>query len=205
MKRTELERILQQFVPEGAVEYTADLLVTHRIQLKISKPRQSKFGDYRLAGPGQPHFISVNRDLNPYHFLITFLHEVAHLENYLQYGRSVKPHGDEWKKHFQYLGYPIFEKRILPQDVHQSLFRYLANPKASSCSDPLLIKTLKKYDLRKEGVMHVDEVPFGIPFIASDGRTYVKNKKLRSRYQCTNLETGLIYFVPGLMECKLVE
>ena len=99
--RGRLVGILQKYLPTGTEDYAADLLLKHSIHLYIKKPRTSKFGDYRAPRPGENHRISVNKDLNPYAFLVTFLHEVAHLLNYEKHRTRVKPHGPEWKLHFR--------------------------------------------------------------------------------------------------------
>jgi SprT protein len=41
--------------------------------------RSSKLGDYRPPQRGLPHRISVNHNLNQHEFLITLIHEMAHL------------------------------------------------------------------------------------------------------------------------------
>lgn len=204
MKRSELEIILGNFIPDGVVPYATELLITHKIQLKISKPRASKYGDYTLAAPGEPQRISINRDLNPFHFLVTFLHEVAHLKSFENYGRYIKAHGTEWQREFQRLGLPVFQQKVLPADIHNALMLYLSKPKASSCSDPVLLKTLKKYDTRKPGIMHVDDVEFGVPFKTRDGKVFIKVEKMRTRYKCHLLPGKQLYLVPGILECELV-
>ncbi|HAD34265.1 MAG TPA: hypothetical protein DCF44_07170 [Chitinophagaceae bacterium] len=44
--------------------------------------------------------MSVNGNLNSYHFLITLLHEIAHMLVWEQFRNRVKPHGLEWKHVF---------------------------------------------------------------------------------------------------------
>jgi SprT protein len=203
MTRTQLLHILSRFMPPGAEEYAADLLVHYRIQLHIKRPRATKYGDYRPPAPGEDHRISLNKDLNPYAFLVTFMHEVAHLLNHEKYNGNVAPHGKEWKQHFQLVSVPVFEKDILPQDVKHALGRYLGNPGASSCSDPYLFRTLRKYD-GESHLLLVEELPMNAVFRMQDGREFVKLKKNRTRYTCKEVSSGRIYLVPGLAQCEVI-
>ena len=127
--------VLQKYLPSGSEHYAADLMSHHKIQLRIKNPRLTKLGDYRPPTNESSHRISINRDLNPFSFLITFMHEVAHLVNFEKSGPRVPPHGIEWKREFQVVSTPIIQQNLLPNDVHSALNRYLKNPKASSCTD----------------------------------------------------------------------
>ena len=40
----------------------------------------------------------MNGTLNNYSFLITLIHELAHLLTFTQYKNRVEPHGREWKR-----------------------------------------------------------------------------------------------------------
>ena len=92
MTKAELAEKIKKFVPDGTEHYVVDLLAKHKIQLKLNKPRISKFGDYRSpARHDNYHRITVNKDLNPYSFLTTFLHEVAHLTAFEKYRHSIDP------------------------------------------------------------------------------------------------------------------
>jgi hypothetical protein len=88
--------------------------------------------------------------------------------------------------------------------VLYALDGYLSNPKASSCTDPKLFRTLKKYDLQQDNKLMVEEVPMEGNFRTKDGRVFRKVEKLRSRYRCIEVKTAKIYLVPGLMEVELV-
>src|SRR5690606_8358424 len=71
--------ILQRFLPEGTAETAYNWIQEYRFRFRISRSRNSRFGDYQSPPRGGIHKISVNHDLNKYAFLITFCHEVAHL------------------------------------------------------------------------------------------------------------------------------
>ncbi|MFZ9755218.1 MAG: SprT-like domain-containing protein [Bacteroidia bacterium] len=201
MKLGELSAVLQRFVPTGAEQYCAELLVQHAIQLHIKRPRSTKFGDYRLPMPGEPHRISINKDLNRQAFLVTFLHEVAHLTAFERYGRRISPHGAEWKSEFQRVSQPVFQAQWLPQDVQAALARYLRNPKASSCSDPHLYKVLHAGE--GSGKTLLDDLHPGQEFAIKDGRRFQALEKKRTRWRCKELGSGKIFLVPGLMEVQV--
>lgn len=195
---------LKKYMPDGGAEYAHEILWKYGIQLHIKKPRRTKLGDYRPPRPGEPHRISINNDLNPYAFLVTFLHEAAHLVNFEKNGFKVMPHGGEWKQEFHSISQPILHAHILPEKVMFALDRYLKNPKASSCTDPYLYRTLKQFDIQKDNTLLVEEVPMGAKFNLGDGRVFVKQERLRSRYRCLELKTNKSYLVPGLMEVEIL-
>lgn len=201
MNKDQLIPVLQKYLPTGSELYAADLMEKHKIQLRIKNPRLTKLGDYRPPTQNSSHRISINKDLNPFSFLITFIHEVAHLVNFEKSGPRVPPHGNEWKKEFQIVSTPIVQQNILPSDVHAALNRYLKNPKASSCTDPFLVRTLRQYDAENEWVL-VEEIQLGLNFETQDGRQFKKQEKMRTRFRCTEIKTGKIFLVPGLMQCK---
>lgn len=196
-----LLQTLEKYLPQGSAQYAHDLLWKYGIQLHIKKPRKTKLGDYRPPRPGEPHRISVNNDLNPYSFLITFLHETAHLINFEKNGYKVKPHGGEWKSEFFEVSRPILVDSYLPNDVLTAVSNYVKNPAASSCTSPELVRTLKQYDIRKELHLLVENIQEGAQFYI-ENRLFERGPKLRSRFRCKEIVTGKWYFVPGLMEVK---
>lgn len=188
---------LKPFLPEGTASYVARFIVEKVVHFTVSKKRKTKFGDYRHPYNGKPHRISVNGDLNPYAFLITTLHEMAHLTTFEIYGHKVKPHGKEWKDEFKQISDPVLAQNILPEDVTISLKNYLKNAKASSCSDDKLYRVLKRYDKRNS--LTVEELDFGAQF-KLNGKIFVKGKKLRTRYECEDVYSRKKYRVLGLAE-----
>lgn len=201
MNKDQLIPVLKKYLPEGSEIYAANLMEKHKIQLRIKNPRSTKLGDYRPPTQGSSHRISINRDLNPFSFLVTFMHEVAHLVNFEKFGPTVFPHGIEWKREFQIVSTPIIQHKLLPSDVHLALNQYLKNPKASSCTDPNLVRILRKYDDKTEWVL-VEEIPAGMLFETQDGRSFKMIDKMRTRYRCQELKSKKTYLVPGMMQCK---
>jgi hypothetical protein len=178
------------------------MLIDKVVHFTVSKKRNTKLGDYRPPFRGSPHRISVNGDLNKYSFLVTTLHELAHLITFEKYGHRVKPHGAQWKLEFRHVCEPVLSMGILPEDVTMALHNYLKNAKASSCTDDRLYRVLRRYD-KMVGVT-LEQLATGKKFQLND-KIFVKGKKLRTRFECEELLSGKKYRVLGLAEVKELE
>ena len=102
----QLERnkeILAKYIPAKSIEVIAQWIYHFNFKLKIKKSRTTKYGDYRPPMKNTNHQITINNDLNEYAFLITLIHEIAHLSNWEKHKSKVKPHGEEWKSEFKTL------------------------------------------------------------------------------------------------------
>src|SRR5689334_11996196 len=96
-------RKLQDFLPPDTYEPVLSFLEHYHVHLTVAQERKSILGDYRHKTPGSNHRISVNGNLNKFTFLITLLHELAHLLTFERYGNKVSAHGKEWKHVFGHL------------------------------------------------------------------------------------------------------
>src|SRR6266542_884370 len=153
---------LATFLPEGSFENVVHYLHQHKVHLTVTRERKSVLGDYRNAVHGKNHRITVNGNLNKYAFLITLLHELAHLLTHEQYGHRIAAHGKEWKKLYAQLLANFIEKKIFPADIENELQRSLTNPAASSCAEESLMRVLRKYDERKKDFLcFIEELPAG--------------------------------------------
>ena len=205
MKEEKSVNYLEHFLPPGTYEHVEPFFQTHTIYLSITRERKSVLGDYRPPTREVPqHRISINANLNPYNFLITLLHELAHLFTFQQYGRAAAPHGPEWKSCFRQVLIPFIAKKCFPPDVEKALLAYLQNPAASTCTDPRLYKALYRYDDKKPGFKLVDQMQVGTIFETDDHTAYQIMEKLRSRTKCRQLKTGKVYLFPGIMEVREV-
>src|SRR3954470_24783556 len=137
---------LRQFIPENSFEDVLYYIQHYKVQLTITKQRQTVLGDYRHAHNGNGHRISVNGNLNKYSFLITLLHELAHLFTYERFGHRDQSHGREWKSEFSKILTRFLATKIFPADIEKALLSTLQNPSASSCGDENLLRTLRNYD-----------------------------------------------------------
>lgn len=186
-----MEDILIKYVPERAVTPCIQLIKTHRVLLQIVGQRKTRHGDYRKLSSGQVK-ITINASLNKYRFLITLIHEFAHLVAYQKYGYHIKPHGIEWKRSFQQLMLPFINPEIFPSKLLPLLAIHFKNPSASSDTDAVLAVALKEFDA-PSSKNYIFEIPLGRRFRIDDGRVFVRGNKRIKRYECKCEQTGRMY------------
>ena len=191
--------VLAQYMPPGAAPVIAKWIDYFQCEFKISKSRATKLGDYRHPFKQAGHKISVNNNLNSYAFLVTTVHEFAHLLTWNDHKNKVKPHGEEWKHNFKRMMVPFLEQQVFPDDLQQAIKGYLNNPSASSCTDLKLSRALKKYD-RVMDHSRLEELPHNTVFTIKDGRRFKKGEQLRKRFRCECLDNGNIYLFSPLAE-----
>lgn len=194
---------LQRYLPEGTASTVLDYLVRHRVHLTITRERKSILGDYRHRTAAAQHRISVNGTLNVYAFLITLLHELAHLLTFERFGNRVEAHGREWKGIYGILLEDFLQRHRLPADIEGELRHSLKNPGASSCAEEDLVRVLRRYDPAREGHLLVEELDPGTRFQTSDGRRFIRGEKLRKRFRCRELDSGKEYLFSGVYEVRL--
>ncbi|MEX0966255.1 MAG: SprT-like domain-containing protein [Bacteroidia bacterium] len=205
MTEEQFSNIMRKYMPEAGLSPAFRLFYEHSCQFKISRARKSKYGDFRPSFRGQPHRISVNHNLNPFLFLITYIHEYAHLATWKLHGQKAKPHGTEWKEQFKVLMQPFFQAEVFPQDVTRQLQAYMLNPAAASCTDVKLHRLLRNYDGAIKRLPTLEELPGSCHFEWHDGRIFQKKEKLRKRYRCMEVETKRLYLFSPLAEVKLLD
>lgn len=196
---------LQAYLPEGSFEAVSAYLQQHHVHLTITRKRQSLLGDYRHAVNEKTHRISVNGNLNKYAFLITLLHELAHLFTFEKFGRRVQAHGSEWKHEFSQVLSQFLLRDIFPPDIRKVLLQSLGNPAASSCADEKLLRVLHRYDERREGMNLVEQLPEGALFAIEGGRIFRKGERVRKRYKCIEVSTGKLYLFSPVYEVRVAE
>lgn len=181
-------QILQQHCPAEAVGYCYQLWQKTPFLFKLKKERSSKLGDYRYnPHSSNPHQISINYTLNQYAFVITYVHEVAHLYTFTRYKRKVLPHGKEWKRIFTQLMMPVLNEQVFPTTILMPLQEYMRNPKASSCSDMKLFSALHVYNSTSKPLLA--DLSAGEAFVLG-GRIFEKVALRRTRVLCKERSTG---------------
>lgn len=196
--------VLKKYIPEGAVETIARWIVDYDFKLKIKKERSTKLGDYSSPQNGMNHVITVNHNLNKYSFLVTLVHEVAHLSTFNKFKNTVSPHGPEWKNEFKILMQPFLVTEIFPVDVLYAIRKYLQNPAASSCTDTNLLRTLKLYDENTQQIF-LEYLPYKSVFLYNGNKVFEKGERIRKRFRCIEIATGTVYLFNPLTEVELFE
>lgn len=194
---------LRKYIPHEFVPFVSKLLNSHPVRFKIVKPRKTKLGDFRFDPRSKKYQITVNGDLNPYAFLITTLHEFAHLINHKDNGYNVAPHGKEWKVRFHQLLQPVIESENTPANVRHALQKSAMRIKASSCTDIELNRALASLD-PDDGTVTLEKLAPNTTFLLN-GRTFRKGSLRRTRYLCMEPETGKQYLINKLSKVELIE
>ena len=198
-----MSNVLQKYLPEHAVANCFELIKANHVHLKIVNERQTRHGDYRKDTQGF-HLITVNSSLNKYRFLITLIHEIAHLVAFEKYGRMIKPHGEEWKTTFQRLMVPFIRPEIFPNQLLPLLARHFRNPKASSDTDAKLAIALKVFDEKETDKNYIFEIPMGSTFRIPNGKIFKKIALRVKRYECLEVSSGRMYLFQPNAEVELL-
>ena len=198
-----MSNVLQKYLPEHAVANCFELIKANHVHLKIVNERQSRHGDYRRDAQGF-HLITVNSSLNKYRFLITLIHEIAHLVAFEKYGRMIKPHGEEWKTTFQRLMVPFIRPELFPNQLLPLLARHFRNPKASSDTDAKLAIALKVFDEKETDKNYIFEIPMGSTFRIPNGKIFKKIALRVKRYECLEVSSGRMYLFQPNAEVELL-
>ena len=193
---------IEPFVPPTSVTLLSKYLRQWEVNLVITRKRVTKHGDFRALHEGG-HQITVNEMPNPYRFLITTLHEIAHLVAYKNFGRTIKPHGKEWKTTYKKIMLPFLTPNIFPEALLEILQSHFRNPKASSDADFKLVMALNNFDPVNEK-NYIFELERGEVFEIHNGRRFIRGKKRVKRYECREVDTGRMYlFSPHAQVIKI--
>ncbi|UYQ91651.1 hypothetical protein MKQ68_16300 [Chitinophaga horti] len=203
MKKEHPLSALAAYLPEGTFEQVVAYLTDYKVHLTLTRERASVLGDYRHPFQGKGHRISVNGNLNKYAFLITLLHELAHLVTFNLYAHSVPAHGKEWKHEFAVILRQFLGKNFLPGDVETALRNSLHDLAASSCADENLMRVLRNYDRKKENHYLIEQLAMNQLFRTKDGRIFKRGEKVRKRFKCEEVATRKMYLFSPVYEVEV--
>lgn len=197
---------LAKYLPDGTFEHVVRYVHHYKVHLTISKQRKSVLGDYRHAGWGGNHRISVNGNLNKYEFLITLLHELAHLLTYDQFKNRAEAHGKEWKNEYSTLLVDFVQQKVFPADIEKALQKSISNPAATANGETELLLVLRTYDAaKKDGYHHIIDIPEEALFQTDNGKIFRKGAKRRKRFECVEVKTGLHYSFSPITEVRIIQ
>jgi len=197
MKEKEL---LSKYLPAQVVDTVLKEIIQHGVHFKITRSRKTKLGDFRPPVKGTGPRISVNNDLNPYAFFVTFIHELSHLLAYEKYGRLSQPHGKEWKDIYREQLGKFLDKNIFPGELEQTIGKHLNNIRASSHSDLELTRAFQKYDTHS--TLCLEDLEQGDVFVFQTYRKFKVLEKVRKRYKCQEIANNKIYLFNALTPIK---
>jgi len=198
-----LKSQLTKYLPANALDISVQWIVDYKFQLKISKERITKIGDFRPPNNKVKYpRITVNHNLNKYAFLVTFVHEVAHLVTYNSSNKRLLPHGKEWKANYTKLLKEVMDLDCFPKDLEITLHNHINNPSASSCVDTELYKALRAYDEIKETLL--EEIDQGAFFKLRNGKVFRKGQKIRKRFECIEVFTNRKYAVSPIADVRIL-
>lgn len=203
-KKEQYRKILERYLPDEFVDMVVELLDENPVVFKVVKPRKTKLGDFKWkAANGKPQ-ITINGDLNPYSFLVTTLHEFAHLITYNDFGNRIPPHGAAWKMAYTKLLLPVIDSGWLPADLSNALTHSITRMKASSCTDVQLQRVLLSFNKQDERLVILETLEKNSIF-ALNGRRFQKGLLRRTRYLCTELQSNRQFLVNALAQVERIE
>lgn len=193
---------IENYVPKSSLHLLSKYLLQWEVNLIITPKRLTKHGDFR-ALPKGGHQITVNGGPNPFRFLITTLHEIAHLVTYKDFGPGIKPHGKEWKNTFRKIMLPFLTPEIFPDELLSILLHHFKNPKASSDADFKMVLALNKFD-PKNKKKYIFQLENGVVFEIHNGRRFIRGNKRVKRFECKEVNSQRVYlFSPHAQVTKV--
>lgn len=187
---------ISKHLPVNAINDVDILFEKYPCKFKLAKPRKSKYGDFRVRYNKykiRSFEISVNKNLKPGFFLLTLIHEMAHLVTYKIFERKVKPHGKEWQKIYKELMMPFINDKNYDSKTLKLLKNYFEKPCHSNKWQSDLIRLLE--GKKDEGMERLEKIP-DESYFELEGKKFQKGKKNRKRYTCKNLENQKYYTIP---------
>ena len=189
-------RRISRYLPPKSRPFVAQVLTESPTEVIPVEARDSKHGDF-VAVRGKPFGrITVNVCGNPYQFLLTLLHEVAHARIAARYRRRIPPHGSQWKAEFSTLLFRVVEQDFLPRDLRKAFGVHALNPKSTADYDIDLQLALRPYDTLDARLLVMD-LRHG-EYFSLDGKTVLKKGALvRRRIRCTATDGNVYSVLPS--------
>jgi hypothetical protein len=204
LHKQKLMSVLKKYLPGIAVEYCSELIMNYKLHLHIEVERKGRLGDYS-PHLGEGNRISINHNLNPYDFLITFVHELAHHTTFKKFGAKHEPHGSQWKEEFKNCMRPFVMMKMFPDDISQPLIDHMKSPKFTHSGDVQLMKALMAYDKNKNYIT-LEQLAEGAIFKTTTRSKVVmkKGEKRRTYFMCEAIDTKKKYLVHSIAKVIIV-
>lgn len=179
---------LEKYLPQNTLQYLKDWFADYYIYIKVTRNRNSKLGDYRKLSD-HSHEITINSTLVPQLFFFVLTHELAHLIAFEKYGRTISPHGNEWKETFRQMllqSINVYEENLRP-----ILVKFSKSPKANFMASPDLVKYFH-IENQDDNLIFIERLEKGDFFIYRNEK-YLLEGLIKKNYLCKNLATGRKY------------
>lgn len=194
VQKDQIQQVLSHYTQQSITPYLIRVWEETPFLLSVSRPHSSSFGYYKYY-TNHEAIIRLNYDLSPSHFILTYLHEVAHHRVKLRSLKEKKrfaPHGIEWKREFQSLMTPVLQLGVFPSAIQAALARHMQNPPASSARDITLTNLFR---LEKGETAHsLFDLPEGNVFTFR-GREFKLIAHRRTRALCEETSTQQKYLI----------
>jgi len=200
---TQHRNILLEHIPVEALDCILAWLALYPVSIRITRKRNTKMGDYRAPVKAAHHRISINGDLPADAFLITLVHEIAHLFIWDKYQRSVKPHGIQWKAQFRNMLHEVMVKNVFHPEINTLVDEFSSGRISYRIFNLKLEKKVYELNPGRKGIF-LEDIPVNSLFAIHNGRTFIKEEKLRTRYRCKDLRTGKHYLISHLARVRLM-
>lgn len=186
-KKQRFANQLSSLLPFELALFISERIVDNDIHFIVSKNRKSKLGDYRFDPKQDKHIISVNVGLSKVEFFVTSLHEFAHYFAFKNFGRRIRPHGEEWKREYRSLLQQALQHDFQLEGLHSALLHEIKKPSVTH-KKPLMDKPLRNdeivlKDLKNEAVFSLK------------GRRFKKLELRRTRYFCQCVDSKRFYTI----------
>lgn len=192
-------KILEKYLPEGALPYLRNWFAAHSIHIKITRERLGKLGDYRPLHD-HSHRITINSTLPPQLFFFVLTHELAHLHTRQNYGPKVSSHGKEWQHTYRNMlleSLAVYEEALKP-----AILKYAKSPKANFMLSPELVLYYDSKRGDSEGVF-VQDLPSGSRF-RFRGKIFEMIGKVKINYLCLETASGKKYSFKPLAKVEKI-
>ena len=187
---------------EGSEELVNSWLIASPVPVVLTKTRRSKHGDFRVPRQGRQAFVTINNDLHPVEFIITLAHEIAHFRNWKKLGRRVRPHGPEWRNEFRAMLLEMLKAGIVDREISAAIVQHYFKRKLIGSGSSEQLNRLLGKSPEVSGILRVADLPEGARFTLRSGKSFIKGRKLRKRYQCFDAVSSGIYTVHPMAEVK---
>lgn len=189
---------LAPHLPTPALPHVAGFLFNNKISLVFSRPRQTKLGDYSFPNllKKHGHRISINANLDKNTFLWVMLHEIAHYQVFVAFGKRPKPHGDEFQTAFAKNLRFFNERHCFPAETEKLVAEYYSKLPLRKSLERKIAHTFREMageTTQQEGVLLSKLAENS--FFSIRGRIFKKLDTRRTRCKCLCLNNNRLYLV----------